>query len=193
MEQWKDIEGYEGIYQISSLGRIKSLPRTFYSGKNHHIKKTYPEKMMKPKRYETGYLYIDLCANSQVKRFKIHRLVAKTFIPNPENKPCIDHINAVRDDNRMENLRWVDNFENMRNPYTRSAQARNKTGDKNPMMKYCRPVLQIDPETGKTIAEFPSVKEAARQLGICSGNISRCCNLKRKCCNGFIFRFKSNY
>lgn len=190
MEIWKDIKGYEGLYQISSLGRVKSLARVFYSGKSRCVKKTYPEHIMKKRYYQTGYVYVGLSKGGMVEKFRVHRLVATAFVPNPDNNPYVDHINAVRDDNRVENLRWVDNITNQNNPITRNHRSLSKMGDKNPMKKKCRPVQQIDCITGKVIAEFSGVKEAARLLSTDSGNISRCCNGKKLKHKGFVFRFK---
>ena len=189
-EIWKDIEGYNGLYQVSSLGRVKSLERTFYSGKNFLIKKTHPERIMKLSFYNTGYVYVGLSKDGFVRKFKIHRLVATAFIPNPENKPCVDHLNAVRDDNRVENLHWVDASENMNNSHTLKAISITKLGNLNPMKLKQRPVLQIDPKTNEVVAEFIGCKEAARALGINSGNLSRCCRNPRYTYKGFIFRYK---
>lgn len=190
MEQWKDIEGYEGLYQVSSKGKVKSLARTFYSGKDYLIKKEYQERILKLRYTQAGYAYVGLAKASKVQKYKVHRLVASAFIPNRNNLPCVDHINGVRDDNKVENLRWVDAFQNMRNPHTIESIARSKMGARNPMKKKCRPVLQIDYATGSIIAEFSGVKEASRQLPIDSGNISRCCNGKKLKCGAYTFRFK---
>ena len=89
MEDWKDIPGYEGLYQISTLGRVKRNERILRPGKSR------------------GYFTLLLCKERNYRRFYIHRLLALAFIPNPENKPEVDHINRVRDDNRLENLRWA--------------------------------------------------------------------------------------
>ena len=113
-EIWKDIEGYEGLYQISNLGRIKSS----YNGK---------EKILKPFDNH-GYFRIQLYKNGVRKKETIHRLVAKAFIPNPENKPYIDHINTIRTDNRVENLRWVTHEENNNNPLTNAKRKISLTG-----------------------------------------------------------------
>lgn len=192
MEQWKDIEGYKGLYQVSNGGRVKSLARIFYSGKDYHIKKKYPEKLVAISHYSTGYCYVVLCKDGLARKFKVHRLVASAFIPNHDGLPCVDHINCVRDDNRAENLRWVDNITNQNNPITRKNKSLSKMGDKNPMKKKCRPVLQIDYATGIVLAEYDSCKEAARRLATDSGNISRCCNGKKLKHKGYAFRFKSN-
>ena len=89
-EIWKDIEGYEGLYQVSNLGRVKRNGR-----------------ILKPYFGTDKYYYVSLSKDSKVTKFKIHRLVAHAFIPNPENKPTVDHINRNRIDNRVDNLRWA--------------------------------------------------------------------------------------
>lgn len=189
MEIWRDIIGYEGLYQVSNCGRVKSLERTFFSGKDGKIKQTYPERYLK-NRYANGYVYVGLSKDGHVRKFKVHRLVAMAFIQNENAKPCIDHINGIRDDNRAENLRWVDAFENMNNLHTLKNISDSKMGDKNPMKKMKRPVLQIDAETGNIIAEFEGVNEAASVLGFDRANISRCCNLKREKHKGYVWRYK---
>ena len=101
-EIWKDIEGYEGLYQVSNLGRVKSLKRIT---KIPNAMRKQDEKIIKPKT--TGYYYhVKLCKNGQVKNFTIHRLVAKTFIPNPENLPCINHKDENKLNNVVSNLEW---------------------------------------------------------------------------------------
>lgn len=106
-EIWKDVQGYEGLYQVSNLGRVKSLIRGYYWQK---------ERILKPRKNHDGYLRFTLCKDGKTKTFYIHRLVAVAFIPNPENKPQIDHINAIKTDNTVNNLRWVTAKENVRNP-----------------------------------------------------------------------------
>ena len=103
-EIWKDIQGYEGLYQVSNLGTVKSC----------YFRKS--EKILKPRKNHYGYLRFNLYKNGKSKTISAHKLVAVTFIPNPENKPQVDHINAVKTDNTIENLRWVSAKENIRNP-----------------------------------------------------------------------------
>ena len=117
-EIWKDIEGYEGLYQVSNFGRVKSLDRVVFSkrwgGLYMHIK----EFIMLPQKTQTGYLRLELYKEGKSKKHKVHRLVAQAFIPNPENKPQVDHINGLKTDNRAENLRWSTAEENRANPNT---------------------------------------------------------------------------
>jgi hypothetical protein len=108
-EIWLPISSFEGFYLISSLGRVQSLPRVIYehNGKPRRIK----GRIVTPKR--TGkYLGVHLFKNAQGKRHYLHRLVAEAFIPNPENKPCVNHKDFDRDNNRVENLEWVTHEEN---------------------------------------------------------------------------------
>lgn len=155
-EIWKDIEGFEGKYQISSIGRVKSL-------------KYGKEKILKGGKDKDGYLFVNLYKDKKRKKIFIHRLVAQAFIPNPENKPEIDHINTIRTDNRVENLRWVTSSENKNNPITIEKY------------KNCSsiPVLQFTLD-GKFIRKWDSATQAERELGFISSNISMCCSGRRK-------------
>lgn len=98
MEEWRDIKGYEGLYQVSNLGRIKSLPkmRGF----------VLQESKIKNEEYSNGYVRCKLHKGKESRKFLVHRLVAEAFIPNPENKPQIDHIDRIRNNNNVANLRW---------------------------------------------------------------------------------------
>ena len=113
-EKWRDIAGYEGMYQISNLGRVKSLERQMKLNLNKDKNMIKKEKILKPGKtgIRHNYLGVELLKKSKQKHKYIHRLVAETFIPNPENKPCIDHINGRKLDNRANNLRWVTYKEN---------------------------------------------------------------------------------
>ena len=116
-EIWKDIEGYEGLYQVSSFGRIKRLKRVIEI--KSKVYKTLSEKILKPTKHDTGYFVIglsDLLNNR--KRYKVHRLVAKAFVKNPYNKPEVDHIDTNKLNNRADNLRWVTRKEQYKNPIT---------------------------------------------------------------------------
>ncbi len=115
-EIWKDIEGYEGIYQISNLGRVRSLDRIVtrkgtpgYRGESGQF---FPGQILKHKISKFGYHRIGLFKNRKQKFLLIHRLVAKAFIPNPENKRAVNHKNGIKSNNKVQNLEWCTNKEN---------------------------------------------------------------------------------
>ena len=104
-EEWRPVVGYEGLYEVSSLGRIKII-RT--------------NKLMKLYKNNKGYYIVSLSRTGVKKKFLVSRLVALAFIPNPDNKPYVDHINTIPTDNRVENLHWVTQSENLANPISRA-------------------------------------------------------------------------
>ena len=115
MEVWKEIKGYEGLYEVSSEGRVRS------TGKKKGIMRPGTSK---------GYLKVGLTKDGSRKMYRVHRLVAFAFIPNPDNKPEIDHINGDRKDNRVENLRWMTHKENNNNPVTLEKRSEASIGNK---------------------------------------------------------------
>jgi hypothetical protein len=111
-EIWRNIKGYEGIYQVSSQGNVRSLPRTIVDGANH--KKHYKGKMLTSRIDKGGYKIIDLRNGYDKKTYKVHRLVALAFIPNPNNKPEINHKKENEKwNNFVDNLEWATSKENM--------------------------------------------------------------------------------
>lgn len=173
-EIWKDIKGYEGLYQVSNLGRVKSF-----------VSCTDTEKILKIRTYRENYQYVGLSKMGIVSKFKIHRLVALAYIINADNKPHIDHINGIRSDNRADNLRWVTPEENMNNPLTKAKSRKINRGESNGMKKFRKPIACINPKTNKIIKVYPGLKYACRVLGADSANISRCANGKIELAYGF--------
>lgn len=164
-EIWKEIAGYEGLYQVSNMGRVKSLDRVVKISTMGSIR-LVKSRILKPNLNTHGYLYVNLSKEGKVVPKKVHRLIAEAFIPNPDNKPFIDHINTVTTDNRIENLRWCTQKENMNNPIS-IENCKNTNKNKS--------VAQYSLE-GELIAVYPSVMEAARQTGCNNASIHSCCN-----------------
>lgn len=174
IEIWKSIEGYSN-YMISNLGNVKSL--NYKGGKREKILKLYINN--------SGYALVNLTKNGKQKTYLVHRLLAQTFIPNPENKPHIDHINTIRNDNRVENLRWVTQKENNNNPITRKKNSKCKKG------KLCykaKIILQFDKDMN-FIKKWNCMKDIERENGYFIQNISKCCKETYRTAYGYIWRF----
>lgn len=110
-EEWRPIKGYEGLYEVSSFGRVKSLDR-YVKGRygNYRLQKG---KLLNPGLSSNGYLQVDLCLNGKVKKYSVHRLVAQTFIPNSDGLPQINHKDEDKINNRVDNLEWCDSKYNL--------------------------------------------------------------------------------
>lgn len=166
MNDYKDIKDYEGLYAVSGDGSV-------YSYKN--------KRVLKGLKGKNGYVYVGLCKNGIVRQYTVHRLVGEAFIPNPENKPEIDHINGDRQDNRVENLRWATKKENRRNPITTERMSAKKRGLP---AKNKKKVIQSDME-GIFIKEYESIALAAEATNTRRTYISNCLAGRQKSANGY--------
>ena len=168
-EIWRDIPNFEGRYQVSNQGQVKSLSRKV---NNHTGQFLIKEKILKQRTDFKGYMRIDLKDNNGKRCYLgVHRLVALAFIPNPENKPQVNHIDGNKNHNNVENLEWCTNGENQKHAYkTGLNRVTGKAGRKP------RSVIAINPETKEIVAQYNSIAEAGRSLGLKNPcNIGGCC------------------
>ena len=172
-EIWKDIDGYEGLYQVSNFGRIKSLERTVWDSARGYYR-TVHERILKTIKDRNGYLVVNLNKDGRKKQHKVHRLVGQAFCENPMGYNEINHIDEDKANNRADNLEFCSRAYN--NTYNGRAK---RIGE-----KQGKPVIAIDKITG-LIVEFLSIREAERKLGIAQGNICACLKGRCKSCGGF--------
>lgn len=163
MEEWKDIKDYEGIYQVSNLGRVKSL-------------KYGKEKILKLKTRGYGYKAVILCKDNVKKPYYVHRLVAIAFIPNPDNLPCVNHIDEDKNNNHIENLEWCNRKYNT-NYGTRNKRQSEKmkgkyTGNHHPKSRKVKCIT--------TDEVFTTIKEACEKYNVKQPSITACCRGKLK-------------
>ncbi|WP_339165415.1 NUMOD4 domain-containing protein [Siminovitchia sp. FSL W7-1587] len=171
-EVWKPVKGYEGEYEVSDLGNVRSIK----FGKVITLK-TFDSK---------GYKKVSLYLNGKMKHHHVHRLVAEAFIDNPLNKEYVNHKDGVKGNNVLGNLEWVTPSENSIHAYKNGLA-------KVPVSQNAgKRVLQIDKKTGEILQEFPSVYSAGRETGIDRMGIKRVCRGVRKTAGGYIWRHKES-
>lgn len=186
---WKDVVGFEELYEVSCQGKIRN--------KNNG-------RLLNGWTIKKGYIQVALRKNKKSYFMLVHRIVAEAFIPNPDRKEFVDHINTITSDNRVENLRWCNYTENNNNPTTRRKNSIAKTGKNNPLYGKTHKketilkmrnseknisVVQIS-KSGTTLNVWNSMCEAERETGIPQGNITKCCQRKRNTAGGYIWRYK---
>lgn len=179
-EIWKDIEGYEGVYQVSNLGRVRSLDRIVECVTNGKPR-TFRVKgvVMKQHQRKDKYMCIVFWIANKPKTFLIHRLVAEAFISNPDNFPMINHKDEDKTNNHVDNLEWCTNQYNLT---YKNAQHRAKATMRKAVVQ-----MTLD---GKFVAEYESTHDAARKTGFHQGNIAGACRGQHNLLNVYGFHWK---
>ena len=202
MEEWKDIKGYEGIYQVSSYGRIKSLPRGKQFGNRYYIMK---EKILSYNNNGRGYLQVCLTKDKKSKKKLVHRLVAEAFLRKIEGKEYVNHIDGNKSNNRVDNLEWCTRSENQTHAYKNGLIGKENLSKAHKGKKHHNYGKHLSKETrnkisisnkGKRIGEnspvakkvkcittgeiFDTLTEAGKKYNIGNGDICKCCKGKIK-------------
>lgn len=197
VEVWKDINDFPN-YQVSNFGRIKSKERFTRVGIRNVRYVLRKEKVLKPLKITNGYLGIRLYNGENVKTFKIHRLVANHFIPNPKNYPQVNHIDGDKTNNMISNLEWCTNEYNMKHSYNiglrdkeklrknMSIIGKNLKGKKG---HHIRKVVQIDKHNNKVIKKWNSIIEASKEMNISNTAIQNVCVNRSKTAGGYIWKY----
>ena len=181
-EEWKDIGGYEGLYQVSNLGRVRSLGRDIVRRTRYGTMAPYhiSGRVLKPLHSQGDYCYVHLFDKDGTStNHKVHRLVAKAFVPNPDSLNEVNHIDEDKDNNRADNLEWCKHVDNC-NHGTRNERSAVKRG------------IQVEQLTldGHHVAFYQSACEASRQTGIARKGINDCCRRHIKTAGGYLWKYK---
>lgn len=174
-EIWKDVVGYEGLYQVSNMGAVKSL---------------ISHKILRQSPTNCGYYKVQLYRDGYGKMHYTHRLVATAFIPNPLGKCQVNHIDGIKANNNVMNLEWASPSDNQKHAINHGLRERSpmtgRHGRDNPLSV---PILQYD-KNGNLIAQWDSIGQAATHLHCNRSVISNCLNGRYKTASGFVWRFK---
>lgn len=179
-EIWKDIDGCNGVYQISNMGNVKSL-----NYMNHGI-----EKILKPKKNNKGYLWVEIRKNGEIGNFLVHRLVAMAFIKNPNNYPVVNHKDENTLNNNIDNLEWCTKSYNVRYSLERHPERKRRDNirESEKYRRHKKKLLMIDNE-GKVVNTFESVCSYCKETNRNSWSIIECCNGNRKTAYGYKWKF----
>lgn len=193
-EVWKDVKGYEGLYKISNLGNIKSCNKSWI-GYNYQSKSNILIKMkgkkLRPSCSKCGYKQIILSKNNFSKLKLIHRLVAEAFIPNPENKPCVNHKDGNKTNNCVSNLEWCTYKENSIHAFKTGLSTSYLKGKYGKDHNLSKSVKQYD-LNGNLIKIWDCISDASRKLHIDNGRITKCCQHKKYCYTAGGYKWEYN-
>lgn len=193
-EIWKPIKGYEGYYEASNLGNIRSVDRVILSTANilhTEHKQLRRGRVLKQGNGRKGYKIVVLQRDGQKRTMYTHRIIAMTFVENPYNKPCIDHINGICTDNRAENLRWCTQKENINNPNT---VYKNLDTLKQNALTNCKAktILQLDKDSLEVIQEISPKSSYFKDMGYVRAYITSACRNRKKNAYGYKWAFKDD-
>ena len=190
---WKPIPGLEGLYSANENGEIKSEDRPVdFFARNRRIKYTKKGIVLKQTATSRGYLCVSIHKDGKQRVVRSHDLIAKTFLPNPENKTQVNHIDGNKKNNKVENLEWVTPRENLLHAFKNGLNpgGRPWAGKKGKDHIRSIPIIMCSP-SGEELREFDSLTLAADYLCISSTHISQCAKGKRRMCGGYKWKYKS--
>ena len=184
MEIWKPVKHFENLYEVSNIGRVKSKNRLVsnqydISTDSYNLSKLIKGKILVGSIGKHGYRNVCLVNEKGVKQYElVHRLVAKAFIPNPDELPCVNHKNGRKLDNRANNLEWVTYSENTNHAYKNNLMKKNN-----------KAIIQLDKNKNK-IKEYKSIKEASLIMKTSPMNIIKCCKGIQNTAKGYVWKYK---
>ena len=181
LEIWKPIKEFEGIYEVSNTGKIRSLTRKVKMGRGYRI---FEATILKPQIDKDGYFKVNLSKNGKKKRFFVHRLVAEAFIENPNNFPVVNHKDGNKQNNHVDNLEWTTISENTKHAFRINLRKPHCGGTS-------KKVAKVDPSSNKIIEIYGSIKDAARKNNISDSCISDCAKGRLKTSRKFKWVFIS--
>lgn len=188
-EVWKDIPGYEGMYQASNTGKIKSLTRIVNSSYGSKMRIT--GKIKKLYQHPNGYVYVGLSKNGETRSCRVHRLIAMAFIENKSNLSDVNHKNGKKNDNRLSNLEWCSPSQNSIHAYEmKLRKSPNYWEGKFGALHNLSKAVEMRSKEGVIIKTFASIREAERNTGIANQNITKCLKGKRRSAGGYVWSFE---